>query len=59
MAVEEQLIDDATARGWPREIERHQATRARLEDLLADLDAPGEQPQGPHDGQSGGDPTAG
>jgi integrase len=59
MAVEEQLIDDATARGWPREIERHQATRARLEDLLADLDAPGEQPQEPHDGQSGGDPTAG
>jgi hypothetical protein len=29
--VEQQLIDDAAARGWPREIERHEATKRRLE----------------------------
>lgn len=38
LAVEDQLIDDATTRGWPREIERHQTTRARLEQLLRELD---------------------
>jgi hypothetical protein len=36
LEVEQQLIDDATARGWPREIE-HQATKRRLEKLLHDL----------------------
>ncbi len=35
--VEQQLIDDATARSWPREIERHEATKRRLEQLLHDL----------------------
>jgi len=35
--MEQQLIDDATARSWPREIERHQATKRRLEQLLHDL----------------------
>ena len=37
LEVEQQLIDDATTRGWPREIERHEATRRRLEQLLQDL----------------------
>jgi hypothetical protein len=37
LGVEQQLIDDATARGWPREIERHKATRRRLKQLLHDL----------------------
>jgi len=37
MEVERQHIDDATARGWPREIERHEATKRRLEQLLHDL----------------------
>jgi hypothetical protein len=37
MDVEQQLIDDATARSWPREIERHEATKRRLEQLLYDL----------------------
>ena len=37
LAVEQQLIDDATARGWPREIERHEASKQRLEQLLHDL----------------------
>ena len=35
--VEQQLIDDAIARSWPREIERHEATKRRLEQLLHDL----------------------
>lgn len=34
---EQQLIDDATARGRQREIERHQATKRRVEQLLVDL----------------------
>lgn len=37
LAVEQQLIDDATTRGWAREVERHQATYARLEQLLREL----------------------
>jgi integrase len=37
LEVEQQLIDDATERGWPREIERHEATKRRLEQLLHDL----------------------
>lgn len=39
--VEQQLIDDATARGWNREIERHTATKQRIKHLLEDL---GQQP---------------
>jgi hypothetical protein len=35
--VEQQIIDDATARGWQREIERHTATKTRIEQLLKDL----------------------
>ncbi len=38
LAVEQQLIDDATTRGWQREIERHEATKRRIENLLIDLD---------------------
>ena len=34
---EEELISDAQLRGWPREVERHQATQRRLNQLLADL----------------------
>jgi integrase len=37
LAVEQQLIDDAAARGWQREIERHSATKTRIESLLQDL----------------------
>ena len=33
----DQLIADAQQRGWQREVERHQATRRRLEQLLHDL----------------------
>jgi integrase len=34
---EDQLIADAQQRGWQREVERHQATKRRLEQLLHDL----------------------
>jgi integrase len=40
MEVEDQLIADATARGWDREVERHQAARSRIEQLLQDLNEP-------------------
>jgi hypothetical protein len=38
LEVEQQLIDDAAARGWQREAERHQATQQRLLELLDQLD---------------------
>jgi len=34
---EDQLITDAQQRGWHRDVERHQATKRRLEQLLHDL----------------------
>jgi integrase len=34
---EEELITDAQARGWPREVERHQATQRRIKQLLNDM----------------------
>jgi len=41
---EAELIDDAEARGWPREVERHRAIQQRLEELLAELGQPLEGP---------------
>jgi len=40
LTVEEQLVTDATERGWAREVERHQATRSRLQALLHELGHP-------------------
>ncbi len=40
LACEQQLIDDAVERGWPREVERHTAICRRLFELLADLGEP-------------------
>lgn len=40
LVIEDQLIDDAIARGWDREVERHRATRNRIEHLLRELSAP-------------------
>jgi len=40
LGVEEQLIADATERGWAREVERHEATRSRLQALLNELGDP-------------------
>lgn len=42
--VERTLAQDAEQRGWPREVERHRTTVARLEQLLADLGEPLEEP---------------
>ena len=42
--VELTLAEDAKVRGWPREVERHQATAARIEQLLTDLGEPVEEP---------------
>jgi integrase len=41
---EQQLIQDATERGWPREVERHTAIAARICELLAELGEPIEGP---------------
>ena len=40
LSVEQQLIEDATTRGWQREVERHAATRSRIVGLLDDLSQP-------------------
>jgi len=38
--VEMALVEDAHCRGWAREVDRHRATIARIEALLADLGEP-------------------
>lgn len=38
--IELALVNDSRERGWPREVERHNAIVARLERLLKDLDEP-------------------
>jgi integrase len=37
--TEQTLIADAQARGWDREVHRHQSVANRIQDLLAELDA--------------------
>jgi hypothetical protein len=44
---EQDLVEDATARGWQREVERHQCTIRRLEQLLTDLGEPIEGSEAP------------
>jgi hypothetical protein len=44
LRTEDQLIDDAEQRNWTREVERHQCTKRRLQQLLADLDEPSGEP---------------
>jgi len=39
LCIEQRLARDATERGWPREVERHNATARRLSDLLHELGA--------------------
>jgi integrase len=43
--IEQELVEDAAAHGWQREIERHQCTIRRLEQLLTDLGEPIEGPE--------------
>jgi len=38
--IEQELVEDAAAHGWQREVERHQCTIRRLEQLLKDLGEP-------------------
>jgi hypothetical protein len=40
LGCEEELITDAQMRGWPREVERHQATQRRILALLSGLGEP-------------------
>jgi integrase len=42
--VELTLAADAATHGWPREVERHRATALRLEQLLAELGEPLDEP---------------
>ena len=46
LAREQQLIQDATERNWPREVERHEAISRRIRELLAALGEPCKQPDG-------------
>ena len=43
--IEQGLVADATAHGWQREVERHQCTLRRLEQLLKDLGEPIDGPE--------------
>jgi hypothetical protein len=47
LAREQQLIQDAVERNWPREIERHEAITRRIQALLTDLGEPYEAPTEP------------
>ena len=40
-----ELIEDARSRGWQREVERHQGTIRRLEQLLVELGEPLDEPE--------------
>jgi len=42
-----ELVEDAASHGWQREIERHQCTIRRIEQLLADLGEPFDGPEAP------------
>jgi hypothetical protein len=43
--IEQELGEDARQHGWQREVERHQCTVQRIEQLLADLGEPIDGPQ--------------
>jgi hypothetical protein len=43
--IEQELVEDAHHHGWQREVERHQCTVKRIEQLLADLDEPFDGPE--------------
>ncbi|MBL3670097.1 site-specific integrase [Streptomyces sp. M2CJ-2] len=48
LAREQQLAQDAVERGWPREVERHNAIADRIRGLLADLGESTEPSPGDH-----------
>jgi integrase len=43
--IEQELVEDAHTHGWPREVERHQCTIRRIEQLLMDLGEPLDGPE--------------
>jgi integrase len=43
--IEQDLVEDAHAHGWQREVERHQCTVKRVEHLLSDLGEPLDGPE--------------
>jgi integrase len=43
--IEQELVEDAATHGWHREVERHQCTIRRLEQLLLDLGEPIDGPE--------------
>src|SRR5258708_2206390 len=43
--IEQELVENAAAHRWQREVERHQCTIRRLEQLLTDLREPIEGPE--------------
>ena len=43
--IEQELVEDAIARGWQREIERHQCTIRRIQQLLVGLNEPLDGPE--------------
>jgi len=43
--IEQELIEDAIARGWQREVERHQCTIRRIEQLLIGLNEALDEPE--------------
>ncbi len=45
--IEQELVEDAAAQSWQREVERHQCTIRRLEQLLTDLGEPIEGSEAP------------
>ncbi len=48
LCLEQQLADDAQARGWEREVDRHQRVVERIRSLLSALGDPSAPPEGPH-----------
>ena len=48
LCLEQQLAGDAQARGWEREVDRHQRVVERISSLLSDLGDPSAPPEGPH-----------
>jgi hypothetical protein len=43
--IEQELVEDACQHGWQREVERHQCTVRRIEQLLAELGEPLDGPE--------------
>jgi hypothetical protein len=48
LCLERQLADDAQARGWDREADRHHRTADRIRNLLSELGEPSGRPEDTH-----------